>query len=103
MNYELPHLNFFTLGASVKPENYNPDELVSIKTKDSKSQIFYVQTKISDVENIVADYIETKHNLNKLNAEKILVQISLYEYEDKKINIEELSANLYKILNIAKK
>ena len=103
MNYELPHLDFFTLGASVKPSDYNPNKIVSIKTEDNKSQIFYVQTKISDVENIVTDYIETKHNLNKVNAEKILVQKSLYEYEDNKISIEELSANLYKIFNIAKK
>ena len=103
MNYELPNLDFFTLGASVKPSDYNPDKIVSIKTEDSKFQIFYVQTKISDVENIVADYIETKHNLNKVNAEKILVQKNLYEYEDNKISVEELSANLYKIFNITKK
>jgi hypothetical protein len=103
MKYELPSLDFFNLGASVKPDSYNPDQIVFIKTEDSKSQIFYLQTKVSDIENIVSDYIEIKHNLNKINAEKVLVQKNLYEYEDDKINVEELSANLYKIFNIAKK
>ena len=35
MNYDLPHLDFSTLVASVKPENYNPDEIVFIKTKSN--------------------------------------------------------------------
>jgi len=103
MNYEFPSLDFFTLGASVKPSDYNPDKIVSIKTKDENSRVFYTETKISDIENFIASYFKTKHDLDKLNAEKILVQKNLYEYEDNKISVEELSANLYKIFNITKK
>jgi hypothetical protein len=103
MNYEFPHLDFYTLGASIKPAEYNPNEIVVIKTEDEKSRVFYVQTKISDIENFIASYFKTKYELDKINAEKILVQKNLYEYEDNKISVEELSTNLYKIFNIAKK